>query len=88
MKSAVADALVTSAVITLWADSGSRTKRIAATLARELANGNPGDRVDSSMRIAARFGASNTMAVNARYLLMGQRIIRKVGRHYYVAARV
>lgn len=39
------------------------------------------------MRIAARFGATNTMAVNVRYLLMGQRIIRKVGRHYYVAGQ-
>lgn len=85
MTSAAAGALVTSAVIAAWADSGSRTKRIAATLARELANANSGDRVDSSMRIAARFGVSNTTAVNARYLLMGQKIIRKTGRHYYVA---
>lgn len=85
MKSAAAADLATLAIITAWESSGSRTRRIAATLARELANANPGDRVDSSVKIAARFGATNTMAVNSRYLLMGQRIIRKVGRHYYVA---
>jgi hypothetical protein len=85
MRSAVAGDLATSAVIAAWVNSGSRTRQIAATLAGELANANSGDRVDSSMRIATRFGASNTMAVNARYLLMGQKIIRKTGRHYYVA---
>jgi hypothetical protein len=85
MKSAAAGDLVTSAVLTAWANSGSRAKRIAATLARELENANPGDQVDSSMKIAARFGVTNTMAANARYLLMGQGIIRKIGRHYYVA---
>lgn len=85
MKSAAIDAPATSAVVAVWASSGSRTKRIAATLARELANANPGGRVDSSMKIAARFGTSNTMAVKARCLLMGQGIIRKTGRHYYVA---
>jgi hypothetical protein len=66
-------------------EAGETSDREAAILARELVNANPGDRVDSSMKIAARFGATNTMAVNARYLLMGQGIIRKIGRHYYVA---
>jgi hypothetical protein len=84
MKSAAAGDLVTSAVITAWANSGSRTKRITATLARELASASPGDPVDSSMKIAARFSATISMATNARYLLMGQGIIRKIGRHYYV----
>jgi hypothetical protein len=71
-------------VITVWANSRSRTRRIAAVLARELANANPGDRVESTTKIAGRFGVTNSVAVNARYLLMGQKVIRKAGRHYYV----
>jgi hypothetical protein len=85
MKNAEASDLVNSAIITAWVKSGSRTKLIAAALARELANANPGDRVESSMKIAARFGTSSTMAANARYHLISQGIIRKVGCHYYVA---
>jgi hypothetical protein len=61
------------------------TRRIAARLARELAGKPCHERVDSSMKIAARYGVSNTMAVNARHLLMGARIIYKKDRHYYVA---
>jgi hypothetical protein len=79
------DDLITSAVITAWANSGSRTRQIAARLARELASLPENTQVESSMKIAARFRTSNTMAVNARHLLMGQGIVRKVGRHYYVA---
>jgi hypothetical protein len=71
-------------VIAGWAASGSRMRQIAATLAHELAKVPHGERVDSSVKIARRFGASNTMAVHARYLLTGQRIIHKSGRHYYV----
>jgi hypothetical protein len=71
-------------VLTVWANSRSRTRRIAAALARELANANPGDRVESPTKIAGRFGVTNSVAANARYLLMGQKVICKVGRHYYV----
>ena len=85
MRSAAVDDPVNSAVLTAWTSSESRTKRIAAALARELADADQGDRVDSSMKIAARFGTTNTMAVNVRFFLMGCGIIRKSGRHYYVA---
>lgn len=71
-------------IIAEWAISGSQTKRIAAMLARELMTAREGDKVISSMKIAERFGASNTMAVKARYLLIGQGIIHKSGGHYYV----
>ena len=72
-------------VIAKWAASGSRTRHIAATLARELSEKPPNTRVESSMKIAARFGTSNTMAVRARHLLIERGIIRKVGRYYHVA---
>jgi hypothetical protein len=36
------------------------------------------------MKIAKRYGASNTMAVNARNLLMDAKLIYQNGRHYYV----
>jgi hypothetical protein len=72
-------------VISQWAASGSRTRHIAATLARELSLKPPNTQVESSMKIAARFGTSNTMAVRARYLLIERGMISKVGRHYFVA---
>jgi hypothetical protein len=71
-------------IIAEWAAGGSQTKRIAAMLACELMAASEGDRVISSRKIAERFGASNTMAVKARYLLMGQGVIHKSGIHYYV----
>lgn len=73
------------AVISAWAHSGVTSKVIAATLARELPALPPATRVTSSMKIAARFNTSNTTAVRARYHLLAQKIIRKNGRHYYVA---
>ena len=38
------------------------------------------------MKIAAQYGVSNTMAVNARKLLTGARLIYTSGRHYHKAA--
>jgi DNA-binding GntR family transcriptional regulator len=72
-------------VIRQWAGSGIRKRQIAATLARELASLPPHTRVESSMKIAARFGTSNSTAVHARFLLIAQNIIYKSGRHYFVA---
>jgi hypothetical protein len=74
-------------LIRQWASSGSRKRQIAATLARELAARPAHARVESSMKIAARFGTSNTTAVGARFLLMGHMLIYKSGRHYFNAAR-
>jgi hypothetical protein len=39
------------------------------------------------MKIAARFATSNSTAVNARRLLLGQRLIYKSGSRYYTAPR-
>jgi hypothetical protein len=75
-----------SSVIRQWATHHSRTRQLAARIARELALRPDHSRVDSSMKLAARHGASNTMAANARHLLMGARLIYKSGRHYYKAA--
>jgi hypothetical protein len=75
-----------SPVIRAWARHHSLTQQLAARLARELALRPDHSRVESSMKIAARHGVSNTMAVNARNLLMGARLIYKSGRHYYKAA--
>jgi hypothetical protein len=72
-----------TAVISAWAQHHSRTRQVAARIARELALRPAQTRVDSSMKIAARHGVSHTMAVNARYLLMGAKLIHKNGRHYY-----
>lgn len=71
--------------ISAWVYSGVTSKIIAATLAQELPLRPPEARVESSMKIAARFNTSNTTAVRARNHLLGQQIIRKNGRHYYAA---
>jgi hypothetical protein len=72
-------------LIRQWANSGSRKRQIAATLARELASLPAHTRVESSMKIAARFGTSNTTAAGARFLLTGHKLIYKSGRHYFTA---
>ena len=74
-----------SSAVRAWASHRSLTRQLAARLARELALRPDHSQVESSMKIAERHGASNTMAVNARYLLMGERLIYKSGRHYYKA---
>jgi len=75
-----------SSVIASWAGHHSLTRQLAARLARELALRPDHSRVESSKRIAARYGTSNTMAVNARNLLTGAHLIYKSGRHYHKAA--
>jgi len=72
-----------AAVIKAWANHSSMTRQLAARLARELALRPACTLVDSSMKIAARYGVSHTMAVNARYLLAGAKLIHKKGRRYY-----
>ena len=78
--------LAASSVIRAWASHHSRTKQLAARLARELALCPDHSQVESSMKIARRVGTSGTMAVNARNLLMGAGLIYKSGRHYHKAA--
>lgn len=75
-------------LIRQWASSGSIKRRIAATLARELASRPAHTRVESSMKIAARFGTSNATAAGARFLLTGHHLIYKSGRHYFTAPRI
>lgn len=73
-------------VIAEWSRSPSRARRIAAVLGRELLDTSPGTLVDSSMKIAARFGAGNSMAVRARNLLADAGIIYQAGNGHYYAA--
>jgi hypothetical protein len=39
--------------------------------------------VESSEKIAVKYGVSPTMATNARMLLHGAKIIHKTGRYYF-----
>jgi hypothetical protein len=78
--------LAANSVIREWASHHSLTGQLAARLARELALRPDHSQVESSMKIAKRYGVSNTMAVNARNLLMGAHLIYKSGRHYHKAA--
>jgi hypothetical protein len=73
-------------VIRAWASGHSLTRQLAARLARELALRPDHSQVESSMKIAARYGVSNTVAVNARNLLMGAHLIYKSGQHYHKSA--
>jgi hypothetical protein len=72
-------------VIAEWAASPVVTRQTAARLARDLAVASRHDRVDSIRRIAAKFCVCVSVATNARNLLMGQGMIYKSGRHYYVS---
>jgi hypothetical protein len=72
-------------VIRQWASDHSRTRQLAAKLARELAPLPDDSRVESTLKIAKRLGVSHTMAVNARNLLAGARLVYESGRHYYKA---
>lgn len=74
-----------NAVIAGWAASPVATRRIAAMLVHDLAAVSRHDRMESVLKIAARFHVSGSVATNARNLLMGQGIVYKSGRHYYVA---
>jgi hypothetical protein len=74
-----------NSVIREWAGHYSMRRQLAARLARELAVLPDHSRVESTMKIAARYGTSHTMAVNARNLLAGAHFIYKSGRHYHKA---
>jgi hypothetical protein len=75
--SQVTDAAPASQVIAAWASSGIRARQIAAAWGQELLSTPRHARVESSMKIAERFHADNSMAVRARNLLMGAKIIYK-----------
>jgi DNA-binding GntR family transcriptional regulator len=81
------DTLYPDQEIAVWSRSGSQARRIAAALGRELLEQPRHTRVDSSMKIAARFGVNNSTAVRARRFLVGAKIIYRsdADRHYYVA---
>ncbi len=79
-------------VIAGWAASGARSRQVAAAWARELLDqaSAPGtDRgagrpVESTMKVAARAGVSNSAAARARRLLVGAGFLRqRPDRHYY-----
>jgi hypothetical protein len=73
----------TPAVIKTWAGSGAMVKQVAARLAREIALRPPNEEFQSSMRIAANYGISNSMAVHARRFLASAGLVYKQGRRYY-----
>jgi hypothetical protein len=58
------------------------TKLVAARAAREIALLPAHAEVDSSMKIAAKYGVSDTIAVRARNLLRDAGLIYKSGRRY------
>lgn len=71
--------------ITQWSRHHSQTRQLAARIALELVRRPDHSRVESSMRLARQHGTSNTMAANARRLLMGAGLVYQSGRHYYKA---
>jgi hypothetical protein len=69
--------------ITYWSASGSQSKRIAARLAREIADTPAGQQFESSLKTAARLNVSNASVVRARLLLIQLKLIHKSGSRYY-----
>jgi len=57
--------------IAVWSRSGSQARQIAAALGRELLDTPRHTRVDSSMKIAARFGA-NKPVTELRHSLLAR----------------
>jgi hypothetical protein len=72
-------------LISVWATHWSRTRKLAAALAGELALCADHSRVEACTRTAARHGVSHGMAVSARNLLLGIGVVYKHGPHYYKA---
>ena len=79
-------------LITGWAASGARSRRVAAAWARELldqasardSEPEAGRPADSTMKFAARSGVNNSTAARARRLLVGAGFLRQgPDRHYY-----
>ena len=77
---------VAGRVVAEWSRSASRARRVAAVPGRELLDTAPGTLMDSSMKIAPRFGAGNSIAVQARNLLADAGIIHQAGNGHYYAA--
>ncbi len=73
-------------VIREWAAHWSRTRQLAAVLARELASHPDHSRIEPGKKIAALHGVSYTTAVRARNLLIGIGLVYKDGPHYYKAS--
>jgi hypothetical protein len=74
-------------LLTRWAASPSRAKQVAAAWGRDLLDQPAGERAASSMKIAARYGVNNTMAVRARrYLLTAGFLHRDPGTSRYHVA--
>jgi hypothetical protein len=73
-----------------WAGSPSRARRIAAAWGRELLDRAPHEMAESSMRIAKRHEADNSMAARARRFLLGARILYRNPQNsrYYIAAPI
>jgi hypothetical protein len=83
MKTIITQDEATSAIVAAWHNHAAQTKQVTAKLASDLAPLPPGTPVESSEKIARKYGVSPTMATNARCLLMGVNLIHKAGRHYF-----
>lgn len=73
-------------VISEWAAHWSRTRQLAAALARELAQRPEYSRMEPSTRTAARHSVSYNTAVSARNLLIDVGLAYKHGPHYYTGS--
>jgi hypothetical protein len=73
-------------VISELAAHWSRTRQLAAALARELAQRPEHSRLEPSTRTAARHGVSLNTALNARNLLVDAGLAYKHGPHYYTGS--
>lgn len=83
MKTIITQDEATAVVVAAWHNHAAQTKRVAAKLAADLAPLPPGTPVESSEKIARKYGVSPTMATNARRLLMGVKLVHKAGGHYF-----
>jgi DNA-binding GntR family transcriptional regulator len=80
---AVTQEIATSVVISAWRNHTAMTKQVAARLAGELAIRPPRSKLESSQRIADKYGVSKTMVDNAKRLLTGANLVHKAGRYYF-----
>jgi hypothetical protein len=74
------------AIISQWSAHWSRTRQLAAALARELAALPDHSRIEPTTKTAARHGVSYSVALSARNLLIGAKLAYKRGAHCYKAA--
>ena len=68
-----------------WAASPFSSRQLAASLGTEMTAREAGGLVESREKISLRYGVRPSTAQRALRLLQGAGIVRKSGRHLYVA---